>query len=100
MVSGAEKNGEIIPLTLKNYWKVALEILGFWPGNEGKNEARVLEFFLKIGLTGSMVFGAEKNREIIPLTWENSWKVALKIWGFWPRNEGKNEARFLDFFCR
>ena len=90
-------------------------------------------FFLQIGLTGSMVSGAEKNREIIPLTWKNearvlhfffcreasqnpsyleqrrtekrclwlgkkSWKVALNIRGFWPRNEGKNEVRVLEKF--
>ena len=82
----------MMPLTWKNSWKVAPEIRGFWPENEGKNEARVLDFFLQIGLTESMLSGAEKNGEIIPLTWKNSWKVALEIRGFWPRNEGKNEA--------
>ena len=55
-------------------------------------------FFLQIGLMESMVSGAEEDREIIPLTWRNCWKVALKIRGFWPENEGKNEATVLDFF--
>ena len=101
MASGAEKNREIIPSTWKNSWKVALEIRGFWPENEGKNEATVLDFFLQIGLTESMVSCAEKDREIIPLTWKNCWKVALEIRGVWPENEGKNEATTLDFFfCR
>ena len=48
---------------------------------------------LQKGLTESMLSGAEKEREIILLTWKNSWKVALEIRGFWPENEGKN-----DFF--
>ena len=55
-------------------------------------------FFLQIGLTESMASGAEKNGEILPLTWKNSWKVALKIRGFWPENEGENEATVLDLF--
>ena len=45
-----------------------------------------------------MVSWAKKDREIIPLTWKNCRKVALKIRGFWPENEGKNEATVLDFF--
>ena len=57
-------------------------------------------FFLQIGHTESMVSRAEKDREIIPLTWRNCWKVALKIRGFWPENEGGNEATVLDFFLQ
>ena len=68
MLSGAEKEREIILLTWKNSWKVALEIRGFWPENEGKNEATVLDFFLQRGLTESISSGAEKNGEILPLT--------------------------------
>ena len=41
MVSGAEKDPKIMPLT----WKVAPEIRRFWPENEGENEATVLEIF-------------------------------------------------------
>ena len=55
-------------------------------------------FFLQIGLTESMVSCAEKDREIIPLTWRNCWKVALKIRGFWPENEGKNCFRCRIMF--
>ena len=92
MASGAENNGEILPLTWKNSWKVGLKIRGFWPENEGENEATVLDLFSKIGLTESMASGAEKNREILPLTWKNSWKVGLKIreirwlWHGWKKN--------------
>ena len=98
MLSGAEKNREIIPLTWKNSWKVAPEIRGFWPENEGKTEARVLDFFSADRPHGIYGFWSRKNREIIPLTWKNSWKVALEIRGFWPRKEGENEATVLDFF--
>ena len=56
--------------------------------------------FLQIGLTESMLLGAEKEREIILLTWKNSGKVALKIKGFWPENEGKKEATVLYFFLQ
>ena len=45
-----------------------------------------------------MVSGAEKNREIIPLTWKNSWKAAPELRGFWLENEGENEATVLEFF--
>ena len=83
MASGAEKNREILPLTWRNCWQVALKIRGFWPQNEGENEATVLDFFLQIGHTESMLSGAEKDREIIPLTWRNCWKVALKIREIW-----------------
>ena len=55
-------------------------------------------FFLQRGLTESMASGAEKDREILPLTWRNYWKLALKIRGFGPENEGENEATVLDFF--
>ena len=78
MVSGAEKDQEIIPLTWRNCWKVAPKIRGFWPENEGENEAS-LGFFLQIGLKESMLSGAEKQREIILLTFKNSQKVALDI---------------------
>ena len=50
-----------IPQTWKSSWKVAPEIRGFWPENEGKNEATVLDFFLQIGLTESMASGATRN---------------------------------------
>ena len=38
------------------------------------------------------------DRKVIPLTWKHCWKVALEIGGFWPENEGKNEATVLEFF--
>ena len=83
MASGAEKNREIIPLTWRNSWKVGLKIRGFWPENEGENEATVLEFFLQIGHTESMVSGEEKDRKMMLLTWKKYWKVAPEIRGFW-----------------
>ena len=55
-------------------------------------------FFLQIGHTESMVSGAQKDRKMMPLTWKKSWKVAPKIRGFWPENDGENEATVLDFF--
>ena len=61
-----------------NCWKVALEIRGFWPENEEKIRLS-LGFFLQIGLKESMLSGAEKQREIILLTFKNSRKVALDI---------------------
>ena len=73
---------------------------GFWPENEGENEATVLDFFLQIGLMESMLSGTEKQRASILLTWKNSGKVALKIRGFGRRIAGKNEATVLEFFCR
>ena len=88
----------MMPLNWKKSWKAAPEIRGFWPENEGKNEVTVLEFFLQIGHTYSMVSGAEKDREMMPLTWKKSWKVAPEIRGVWPENEGKNEATVLEFF--
>ena len=45
MVSGAEKDRKMMPLTWKKSWKVASEIRGFWLENDGENEATVLEFF-------------------------------------------------------
>ena len=83
MVSGAEKDRKMMPLTWKKSWKVAPEIQGFWPENEGENEATVLEFFLQIGHTESMVSGEEKDRKMMLLTWKKSWKVAPEIRGFW-----------------
>ena len=82
------------------------QILGKWPPKfrgfgrrlRGKMRPQSWIFFLQIGLTESMTSGAEKNREIIPLTWKNSWKVAPEIRGFWPEIEGENEATVLDFF--
>ena len=82
------------------------KILRKWPSKFGgfghgmREKMRQENFFLRIRLTGSMVSGAEKNQEIIPLTWKNSWKVALKIRGLWPENEGENEATVLDFFLQ
>ena len=99
MVSCAEKDRKIIPLTWRNCWKVVHKIWGFWPENEGKNEATVLDFFLQIGFTESMVSGAEKDREIIPLTWTNCWKVAPEIRGFGRRMRGKMRP-VLDFFLQ
>ena len=86
------------PLDLEKIWESGPGNSGVLAENEGKNEATVLDFFLQIGLTESMLSGAEKQWEIILLTWENSWKVTLEIRGFWPENEGKNEATILDFF--
>ena len=56
-------------------------------------------FFLQIGLTESMVSGAEKNREIIPLARKNSWKVALDIRGLWPENEWEKSLQMENIVC-
>ena len=72
---------------------VRLFNLGKWPPKfggfgrrmRGKMRPQSWIFFLQIGLTESMLSGAEKNREIIPLTWRNSWKVAIR--GLWSENE-------------
>ena len=57
MVSGAEKDRKMMPLTWKKSWKVASEIRGFWPENEGKMRPQSWNFFsadrpLKFGLLG------------------------------------------------
>ena len=75
MVSGAEKNRKMMPLTWKKSWKVAPEIRRFWLENEGKMRPESWKFFLQIDLTESMRSGLEKEREIILLTWKKSWKV-------------------------
>ena len=76
---------------------MAPEIRGFWPEIEGKNEATVLEFFsADRPHTYSMVYGAEKDRKMMPLTWKKSMKVAPEIRGFWPENDGENEATVLE----
>ena len=57
---------------------MASEIRGFWPENEGENEATVLKFFLQIGHTESMVSGAEKDRKLMPLTWTKILESGLR----------------------
>ena len=76
------------------------DIRAFLQQNEGENEATVLEIFLQIGHTESMVPGAEKDRKMMPLTWKKSWKVVPEIRWFWPENEGENEATVLEFFLQ
>ena len=56
-------------------------------------------FFLQIGLTESMASGAEKNREIIPLTCRNCWQVALEIRGLWPENELEKSLQMENNVC-
>ena len=88
MVSGAEKDRKMMPLTLKKSWKVALEIRGFWPENEGKMRPQSWIFFFK----------QKTAYEIMPSLVGSEMCIRDR---FWPENEGKNEATTLDFFfCR
>ena len=83
MVSEAEKDRKMMPLTWKKSWKVAPEIRGFWPENEGENEATVLEFFsADIGHTESMVSGAEKDPKIMPYIAMFDWIVTFFCFDF------------------
>ena len=98
--SGAEKNRKMMPLTWKISWKVAPEIRGFWPENEGKMRPQSWNFFLQRGHTESMVPGADKNWKMMPLTWKKSWKVAPEIRVFWPENEGKMRPQSWNVFLQ
>ena len=91
---------KIIPSTWNKCWKVGPKIRTSWQQNEGENEAIVLDFFLQIGLTESMVSCAEMGRKIIPSTWNKCGKVTPEIRTSWQQNEGENEAIVLDFFLQ
>ena len=71
MVSCAKKDPEIIPLTWKNCWKVAVEIREFWPENEGKNEATVLDYFSADRPHGIHAFCSRKATRNHPFDLEN-----------------------------
>ena len=43
-----------------------------------------------------MVSWEEKDREMMPLTWKKSWKVAPEIRASWQQNENENEATNLE----
>ena len=63
MVSGAEKNRKMMPLTWIFFWKVAPEIRGLWPENERKMRPQSWNFFLQIGHTESMVLGQRRTEK-------------------------------------
>ena len=85
-------------MTWRNCWKVALEIGGFWPENEGKNEATVLIFFSADRPHGILGFWSRKEPRNHPLDLEKLLESGPQFRGLWPENEGENEATVLDFF--
>ena len=79
---------------------MASEIRGFWPENEGENEATVLEIFSADRPHWINGFWSRERPENDAFDLEKSWKVASEIRGFWPEIEGENEATVLEIFLQ